>query len=478
MTEITIPFVGSSLPGTGVNLNQVFGVIFNYVSQTSQPAGSTLQIPTNVINSTNNYYYIPQTLTKVTVLRGNIPEYGFYGMTWLKEIVINNSDVLIGSYSFFNLSTTSIVFPNSLIVGQQTTIKALDFNSYFVWGENQNNIFNDNQLMNANLPISSSPFGGIFTSVGIGDSFITVALTSGNVYSIGNNSNGQLGLGNTLDQNIYQLINFPSLQTQEKIYRVQSQTNYSAAISSSRRLFMWGDNTYSQLGNGNTTQQNSPILVSVPGTISQITLGPTHAVALNTAGQIYAWGRNNQGQLGDSTTTNKSTPTLIGLPNLNVGEVATMIRTGTEFSLALTNQGRIYAWGINNVGQLGASLALTRSILPRLIVLPSLRLSETIVSIETGINSAYALTNQGRLLVWGANNKGQLGNGNTSNITSPEIVDLALQNIVISQIKAGNHFVIAVAQNGELYSWGDNSKGQLGLGDYDQRNVPTKINFN
>jgi alpha-tubulin suppressor-like RCC1 family protein len=107
-----------------------------------------------------------------------------------------------------------------------------------------------------------------------------------------------------------------------------------------------------------------------------------------------------------------------------------------------------------------------------------LRLSETIVSIETGINSAYALTNQGRLLVWGANNKGQLGNGNTSNLTSPEIVDLALQNIVISQIKAGNHFVIAVAQNGELYSWGDNSKGQLGLGDYDQRNVPTKINFN
>jgi hypothetical protein len=60
----------------------------------------------------------------------------------------------------------------------------------------------------------------------------------------------------------------------------------------------------------------------------------------------------------------------------------------------------------------------------------------------------------------------------------PVIVDLALQNIVISQIKAGNHFVIAVAQNGELYSWGDNSKGQLGLGDYDQRNVPTKINFN
>src|SRR5450759_3831659 len=129
----------------------------------------------------------------------------------------------------------------------------------------------------------------------------------------------------------------------------------------------------------------------------------------------WAWGYNSSGQLGNGTTTNSSTPVQVSLPS---GTTVTAIAGGGAHSLALTSSGQVLAWGSNSSGQLGNGTT-TQSSTPVAVRLPS---GSTVTAIAGGGSHSLALTSTGQVLAWGYNYNGELGNGTITNSSTPVAV--------------------------------------------------------
>ncbi len=139
---------------------------------------------------------------------------------------------------------------------------------------------------------------------------------------------------------------------------------------------------------------------------------------MTSAGTVLAWGLNSSGQLGDGTTTDRSTPVDVDLPP---GTTVTAIAGGEGHSVALTSAGTVLAWGLNSSGQLGDGTT-TDSTTPVDVNLPP---DTTITAITAHDGShSLALTSTGTILAWGSNSSGELGDGTTTNRSTPVDVNL------------------------------------------------------
>ncbi len=181
----------------------------------------------------------------------------------------------------------------------------------------------------------------------VGESHVLALLSDGTVKSWGLNTSGQLGDNSTTLRetpvNITELTNVTSISSKVGAY-------HSLALLSNGTIKSWGLNTNGQLGNGNTTQQNLPVNVTGISNAIAISVGASHSLALLSDGTIKAWGLNTSGQLGDGTTNQQTTPvTVSGINN------AIAIAAGYNHSLALLADGTIKSWGANLYGQLGNS---------------------------------------------------------------------------------------------------------------------------
>ena len=206
--------------------------------------------------------------------------------------------------------------------------------------------------------------------------------------------------------------------------------------------------------------------VSAPPKWVTASAGVGHALAINEKGELYAWGRNSHGQLGDGTATNRNIPTKIGSA-VNWK----LVDAGRDHSLAVKNNGELYAWGKNNNGVLGDGTRNDRNTPTRIGT------SSDWVQVSTAGSNLYghslAVNTKGELYAWGKNDYGQLGVGdNTTTKLSPTRVGTAVN---WARAAAGNQYSLAVNTSGELYAWGRNSYGQLGDGTTIDRNTPTKI---
>jgi alpha-tubulin suppressor-like RCC1 family protein len=184
-------------------------------------------------------------------------------------------------------------------------------------------------------------------------------------------------------------------------------------VTNSGRVYAWGNNGHGQLGDGSTTNRSSPTLINFSGlqggeTIQQISGGAYHSISVTNSGRVYAWGNNGHGQLGDGSTTNRSSPTLINFSGLQGGETVQMVVAGSYHSLALTTNNRIYTWGTNDYGQLGDGSTTNRSS-PTLINFSGLQGGETVQMVVAGSYHSFAGTSNGRIYAWGYNGSGQLG---------------------------------------------------------------------
>ncbi len=233
-----------------------------------------------------------------------------------------------------------------------------------------------------------------------------------------------------------------------------------------------GDNTYGQLGAGSSaTSTQTPIAVSIPaGTdVVQVAAGQYDSYALTRAGGVLAWGRGSSGALGDGNTNDSAVPVPVQLP---AGVVATKIAAGTGFALALTSDGKIYAWGDDTTGELGnGTQSNTGSPTPVQVSLPD---SATVTDISAGEGFAVALTNLGAVFAWGDNGTGQLGDGTTTMRTTPVGVDVPGGSAVTS-VGAGADDGYAVTGAGGVLAWGAGSAGQLGNGGQTSSAAPAYV---
>jgi alpha-tubulin suppressor-like RCC1 family protein len=202
---------------------------------------------------------------------------------------------------------------------------------------------------------------------------------SSQAYCWGKNSNGQLGLGDTLDSPVPQSLSF-----NDDIIQVAAGENHSCALSETGEVYCWGDNSVGQLGIASTASQTSPVKLTALTDIVQITTGANHTCALNKDYQVYCWGLGTSGQLG-------------------VGKVTTSDQSADEDC----NSGV----GIANITFCKKSPAF---------IDPAP--STTPVSISAGENHTCMMTVEGNAYCWGANASGQLGTANRSQVSSPSPV--------------------------------------------------------
>jgi hypothetical protein len=233
---------------------------------------------------------------------------------------------------------------------------------------------------------------------------------------------------------------------------------YTLAVGNDGNAYAWGLNTYGQLGNGDTTNSSIPVMVKLPSGVKAeaVSAGESFAMALGSDGNVYAWGLNSSGQLGDSTTTNSLAPVRVKLPS---GVTAKEIFAAPAFSLAIGNDGNIYAWGSNVTGQLGDGTT-TSSFAPVKVKMPA---GVAATEISAGSSFSLAIGSNGDIYAWGGNGFGQLGNGTKNNSSVPVLVSMPA-GVTGKAVAGGRLFSAAVGSDGNVYAWGDNLYGELANG--------------
>ena len=277
----------------------------------------------------------------------------------------------------------------------------------------------------------------------------------------------------------------PAAANGTKFSQVSSSgtNNFSLAVGSDGNAYAWGLNNYGQLGNGNTSNRNTPIIVKKPAGVStdftyvQVSAGTDHSLAVGSDGYAYAWGNNNNGQLGNNTSGGYSaTPVRVCDPstgsNVDTGLKAIQVSAGRLFSLAIDQDGNTWAWGNNDNGQLGNENTRGTNT-PQSVLLDPKHASTVLkaVQVSAGDFHSLAIDQDGNTWAWGRNDYGQLGNGkisgtNANPTPSSVLLDPKHASTVLKavQVSAGGSLSLAIDQDGNTWAWGHNDFGQLGNG--------------
>lgn len=215
---------------------------------------------------------------------------------------------------------------------------------------------------------------------------------------------------------------------------------HTISTKTDNTLWVWGDNTHGQLGLGDVTHRSSPIQVGSLTTWKSITAGAGFSIAVKTNGTLWSWGFNEYGALGSGTTTKRSSP-------VQVGSLTTwdLVAAG-DHVLAIKTDGTLWSWGHNVSGQLGIGNNYPNKSLPVQVgLLTNWRL------VQCGFNHSVAIKTDGTLWSWGNNSYGQLGLGDTTARWSPVQVG-SLTNWY--QTSTEGDVSYAIKTDGTLWQWG------------------------
>ncbi len=383
--------------------------------------------------------------------------------------------------------------------------------------------------------------GNIATpQIATGNRFTAILKADGTVWTIGNSEQGQLGYENVINVNAPQIAQTDPDTELENVIKIAVGSNHVLALTNEGKVYAWGDNEYGQLGTGDTDDKKyaTPVLgtdgVSCLENIVDIDAGGYGSVALDAEGNVYVWGNGANGEIGNNQTESKSIPTKVAGVRDGI-----QVSIGNGHVGALTSDGAVFTWGLNANGQLGINsttnaLYLTRTALEATEI--SLGGYHTTIKKIDGSLYVAGVKNNGRLglegtgnqttftkvnldgiltegrkikyvksgmanttvllsdgTVWetGFNLHGELGNG--INETSTTFVQglmgegTPIQNVITIGKNIGNVTgtettgfglnTAVIVENGDIYTTGDNTYGQIGNNTKQNTSYYTKMGF-
>ena len=299
------------------------------------------------------------------------------------------------------------------------------------------------------------------TEIAAGISHSLFLTTSGVVYSVGGNTEGQLGSPATT----FTTTPVP-VQFNETITKIFAGEKHSMLLTFSGKVIVFGDNTNGQLGDGTTNKRTAPFELPLIETIQDISGGKYHSLLLTNKSEIYSFGRNLFGELCDGSTTQRLSPIKI-----QSNETFMKISTGQDISVLLTTKNEVYTCGRNDKGQLG-DLSLTDSKIP----IKTYEIGKKFKQISSSTEHSVVLSNDGIGYSFGSNQYFTLGITNLD----PKIPNLSEYNgkSKITKISSGNGFSVVLSANKTAFTMGNNGFGNLGTGDFQTKVYPTQINYN
>lgn len=385
--------------------------------------------------------------------------------------------------------------------GSNYTVALKTNGTLWAWGHNYSGELGDGTFADKDVPTQIG--GDTNWSFVVGNASHTLALkTDGTLWAWGANDYGQLGDGTFESKNVPIRI---GSDTDWK--SVASGRGVTIALKTDGTLWAWGYNVYGQLGDSTFENKNTPVQIGndtnwavvvasynlysndscyivalktngtlwvwgygyggAPQVVSdtswaELVTGGRHTLALKADGTLWAWGVNDHGQLGDGTFENKVIPTQIGSDT----DWTTVVTAGVDHSIALKNDGTLWAWGGNEFGQVGDGTFEIRNV-------PTQIGNGTNWSVKAASSGNHTLIvkTDGTLWGWGNNDYGQLGDGTL------EIKNIPTQigNDTDWSAIAGFYHTLALKTNGTLWSWGNNDCGQLGDRTFENRTIPIKV---
>ena len=321
--------------------------------------------------------------------------------------------------------------------------------------------FNDDGAFNIFQPHSNLDYRE--STLSSGDYHTCAILDNGAVSCWGYGSYGQLGNGGTSDKTTPTLTS--SLGTGRTAVALSSGEYHTCAILDNGAVSCWGRGSDGQLGNGGTSDKTTPTLTSNLGrTAVALSSGGAHTCAILDNGAVSCWGRGSDGQLGNGGTSDKTTPTLTS----NLGRTAVALSSGGAHTCAILDNGSVSCWGADYSGQLGNG-AMSGKSTPTLT--SSLGTGRTAVALSSGYIHTCAILDNGAVSCWGNGNYGKLGNGGTSTKTTPTLTSNLGRTAVA--LSSGAFHTCAILDNGDVSCWGLGGDGQLGNGGTSDKTTPT-----
>lgn len=292
----------------------------------------------------------------------------------------------------------------------------------------------------------------------------------------GDNEYGQLGDGTTTGSAVPIYVNVAANETPVEVTVGQVT---ACALMESGNIYCWGSGYYGKMGNGEpwnddyvNTEMRQVLLPEGQGG-QTVSISGGHICTILNNGDVYCWGRGNQGQLGYGGTSNRNIPAKVNLPGQRS---AIAISTGTFMTCAITNDGMGYCWGENDEGQLGNGTTNSRQMTPAEVLFPS---GNTPVSISAGDDFACALMDNRKVMCWGENNDGRLGQGPLATDDETTPVWVSMENSETAHfLDIGTKSACMILDSEETKCWGTNEEGQIGQGDtdIDYYSTPTEVN--
>ncbi len=298
------------------------------------------------------------------------------------------------------------------------TCAALGNGGAWCWGDNGYGQLGDGTTTDRQMPVQvmGLPAGTSVSFVGAGDENTCAALDNGSLWCWGRNDRGQLGDGTNDDSLVpVQVLNIPVGHT---ITGLATGLYHTCIIMESREVWCWGTNYFGELGDGSTGSQS--LAVQVQGlpddaVVSKIAAGYSFTCALLQDGTVWCWGDNISGTVGDGTTENRSQPTQV----VGLDADASRLSAGQNHACVVLQDGTAKCWGANYDGELGDGTTTDRHEPTQVVGFPS---GVVLSDIGTGRSHTCAVSRDGRIWCWGENLFGQLGDGTTTDSSSPRLV--------------------------------------------------------
>jgi alpha-tubulin suppressor-like RCC1 family protein len=318
-----------------------------------------------------------------------------------------------------------------------------------------------------------------------GVSFGIALKTDGTLWSWGANGAGQLGLGDTFSSDaptqigLYSSDRFLVQADSDWMSVPMAGSSYHiTALKTNNTLWAWGDNGYGQLGMGDigdgllgspNTNRITPTQIGTESDWLSVAVGGFNTSGIKTNNTLWAWGDNTFGQLGDGTYDTRTTPRQIGTTS-DWSTAAVGSNIYGAHSIGLKTNGTLWAWGNNGYGQLGDGTT-DNGTTPR-----SIGTNSDWSQIVAGVSYTLALKTNNTLWAWGDNGYGQLGDGTYDTRTAPRQIGAESDwAAVATGGYVSQYHTIGLKTNGTIWVWGNNEFGQLGMGDTINRNTPCPL---
>jgi len=314
--------------------------------------------------------------------------------------------------------------------------------------------------------------------IAIADDFSVFVTEDGTVYACGRGGAGQLGLLRE-DQLLPARVGGAELYGEAPVFLVAAGDNHQVVVAEDGSIWTCGAGNNGQLGHGDDAQDRlrptrlgpeafggSPVVL--------VACGGLHTMAVTGEGHVWTCGINCNGQLGHGDTTDRHVFTLVD-PGLFGGSSIVIAASGNRHNVVASAEGEVYTWGRGSLGRLGHN--------DEQDMLTPAQLGREhfgggkIVFVAAGAAHTASLAEGGVLWVWGFGHRGQLGLGDKDNRLVPTRLgaDEVFGGSVVRTAACGSFHTLVVTEDGSVWTWGEGRYGRLGLNHEDDRLEPTRV---